>query len=354
MHPLVILGMNLFFSLLASQCMGFSVVMPPNRKLSPRRNVLTVVNAAGMGMGVAEKGKKSSAKKKGTNFDVSASLMRLEKQYEELEWQSNKAIARNTDDEEDSNDDPKPSSSVTLSFEYVVAARSTSGMSSHGAIADWVPIAQLICTCNSDGVSDETRQAAVSLYCRELAHAAYLGAPVFQNVARKDLQYSLESKDSFYKHVYDVVHRGVDPNSANGQTMTKAEARTVLRLQEDESDMKVIKQSYRRLSFDLHPDRLAQATNGDANVGDSENANGDDFHKIKMAYDTLTSGIRTTGSSWYQSLGGRARTDFSGPISLILIESAQQLLDKAGVKSAVCGIDSKLVQSFVTRNQAAV
>ncbi len=345
-----LVAMILAVPLLASICMAFTVVPTTHRAsmISGRRKMVSALHAAGMGMGVASKN--SSTKKKGATFDVNASLIRLEKQYEELMFQSAKAVGRKSDeDSDDENASPSPSTATTLSFEYVVAARSTSGLSSHGAVSDWVPIAQLICTCNSDGVSDETRQAAVSLYCRELAHAASLGAQVFQNVARKDLQYSTESKDSFYKHVYDVVHKGEDANSANGQTMTKSEARTVLRLQEDESDMKVIKQSYRKLSFDLHPDRLGQLN------GDSESStNGHDFHKIKLAYDTLTTGVRTTGSSWYQSLGGRARTEFSGPITLMSIEAAQQLLEKAKVKSAVCGIEGRLVQSFVTRNQAAV
>ena len=137
----------------------------------------------GMGMGAssvtkikkptAAKGLKKQDKQSGKQqpFNVNASMLRLEKKYDEL----TKAAAKNLLKE-----DIEAGDMVTT--EYVVAARA------QGYISDWVPIAQ-ICLARpadlgSDGVSDPLLRAAISCYYRELSFVASLGARVSQSVPR--------------------------------------------------------------------------------------------------------------------------------------------------------------------------
>jgi hypothetical protein len=50
-------------------------------------------------------------------------------------------------------------------------------------------------------------------------------------------------------------------------------------------------------------------------------------------------------------LGGKARTDFIGPLHLLPMETAKSLLEVSGVDTALCGMNTKIVQGFVTRSQ---
>ena len=85
---------------------------------------------------------------------------------------------------------------------------------------------------SNEGASDEMVQTAISTVCRELSHLACMGAPIFSKIARNDLQYSVESVDSFHKYVYDEVVEG-KANKSPDQAMTKAQARKTLSIGED-------------------------------------------------------------------------------------------------------------------------
>jgi hypothetical protein len=211
------------------------------------------------GMGMAKTADKKKQKKgtsngfssssnsdvKATTFDVKASILRLDKKYDDLMLASAKTMHYNDDDDDDDDDDASDDSvdhsSNMVTSEYVVAVRSTCLT----AVADWVPVAQLVLgrplllakTSASDGASDPTTHAAVSVYCRELSHVASQGSRIFQSVPRTQLEYSVESTDSFYKHVYDVVVKGKNDDAGNDQVMTKAEARKFLNLDPDCTDV---------------------------------------------------------------------------------------------------------------------
>mmetsp|Transcript_64560 Transcript_64560/g.97284 ORF Transcript_64560/g.97284 Transcript_64560/m.97284 type:complete len:359 (+) Transcript_64560:97-1173(+) len=309
----------------------------------------------GMGMGTAQKAKKnkknSVPKKNGmgakkTNavatFDVNASVIRLEKRYEEIMKISAKSIAK---DEED----PRWASSVdeeddSMTTEYVIAARADS---KQGAVRDWVPIAQ-ICVQRPEKEYENTKeilQEAISCYCRELSYTAAFCAPVFSTVARNVVQYAVEPMDSFHKHVYERV---VEQSGSSGKTdtMTKSTAKEVLGLDDSSEgtiDKADIKQAYRKLSFQLHPDRFEGTEEECKEAAEC-------YAKVQLAFDTLSSGVRVEGSSWYQSLGGKARTDFVGPVNLMPLGAAQAQMERRGVKAAMLGLDPELVQSFVARN----
>ena len=108
-------------------------------------------------------------------------------------------------------------------------------------------------------------------------------------------------------------------------------------------DKAVIKQAYRKLSFSLHPDRVE---------GDDEEkeAAAERFGRVKLAYDTLSSGVRQDGVSWYESLGGRARTGFTGPVSLLPLVSAQEQMTRRNAEAAMIGLNPDIIQTFVARN----
>lgn len=278
-------------------------------------------------------GKKSGiGEKSGTSapFDVSASLIRLEKRYNELMISAAKQMAKDDDEAFETSTEKK------ITSEYVVVARSKA----KGGVADWVPFAQ-VCLARPESEYDNVEhvyQAVVSVYCRELSHIAAFGAPVFSTVARSDLQYGIEPKDSFHKHVYDTIIEGTVE-----QNMTKSLARETLGLEANESDKAVIKQAYRKLSFSLHPDRV------EGNE-EEKDAAADRFGRVKLAYDTLLSGVRQDGVSWYESLGGRARTGFAGPINLMPLSAAQEEMTRRNAEAAMVGLNPDIIQTFVARN----
>jgi len=309
--------------------------------------------AAGRGMGMAAsaktKGKDKSKKANGMgkkngaagnsgssgSFDVNASMLRLEKKYDELLLAAAKRMAKEDEDPRLVNNDDGSEDKITS--EYVVAARAISKM---GGVKDWIPFAQ-ICLTRPESEYDNSKdvvQAAISTYCRELSHIAVFGAPVFSSVARNDLQYGIEPIDSFHKHVYDSVIEGTVE-----QDMTKSAAREALGLQKDETDKGIIKQAYRRLSFELHPDRFEGSP-------EERNAASERFARVKLAYETLSSGVRQEGVSWYESLGGRARTEFLGPISLLPMATAQEQMTRRKAEGAIVGLEKDLIQTFVARN----
>eukprot|EP00984_Skeletonema_dohrnii_P009602 scaffold3676_cov103-Skeletonema_dohrnii-CCMP3373.AAC.3 len=326
----------------------------------------TLAAGGGMGMATKPKGKKKGGKKdkkKSTSqpFDVSAALIKNEKLYEELMAENTKALM-NDDDYGD----------IDLTTEYIIAARAkpdgSSPSSTFVGASDWVPVAQL-CIVRSisqddnkdddhESVMESTLTAAVSYFCREINYLGCLSAPsAFKSLPRNNVEYGIEPIESFMKHVYEDVIEGKNSNngSSNGSSsssssngMSKAQAREILELDAGITDTAMIKTAYKKQSFKYHPDRISE---------EDREALSERFYDIKQAYETLNSGVRNkvvNGSqhSWYASLGGRDRNDFLGPISLLSMEKAGALCNKA-FKSAVVGIDPDLTMAFVARNQSA-
>eukprot|EP00980_Cylindrotheca_fusiformis_P031753 scaffold26900_cov117-Cylindrotheca_fusiformis.AAC.3 len=291
------------------------------------------------GFGATKSQPKNKKKKsKNLSFDVSASIVRLEKKYEKMTLASAKKIAKGEADPRWASDE-EAEHEEHITSEFVVAARAPTKQGVH----DWVPIAQLCVaypesSYHGDESNKEILQTAVSTYCREISHVAGMGAQMFSSVARNDMQYSVEPLDSFFKHVYERV---VEENN-DKKTLSKAEARSILGLEkETEVDKTRIKQAYRKLSFALHPDRLD--TSADVEEAATRYAN------VQAAYETLTSGVRENGKSWYESLGGRARTDFHR-IDLLSLSDAQAKMEAQRIQGSLMGLDGDLVQSFVARH----
>jgi hypothetical protein len=311
--------------------------------------------ATGMGMGVSSSKKKGKKGPAPASFDVSKACQKSEKLYDELMKESAKLIHREEDDEFD-----------TITAEYVITARISPSATKErlipgaASISDWVPVAQL---CLKRHIDDpnfdasvrecEKVKTAVSFYCREISYFASLGASIFKSVPRNAIEYSAEPVDSFYKFVYEDVIEG---KKVKQNSMTKAEARTILQLEEGCNDSGEIKRSYRKMTFSLHPDRFVGESRSEEEIKQAS----DDFAKVKEAYDVLNSGVRSNNEnngkslSWYESLGGRSRTDFSGPLNLLPLEKAKEDFIQQDYKAAVCGLNPETVMTFVTRNQASI
>ena len=334
-----------------------------NKKKSKQSKNLRVVGGAGMGM---KKNGANDKQRASNNFDASSSLIRLEKRYDELQRESAKQLAKEDVDPRWATDEDEKD--MKLFTEYVVAVRGerTNPRSINNGVADWIPIAHLHLSRpydeHNDSSSKNLSQAAVSYYCRELSFSASLGAKIFSSLPRNELQYSLEPVDSFYKFVYEGVIGKDSPggnsdstsgkNSDGATSMTKSRARQVLEVKEG-CHTSEIKQAYRRLSFQYHPDRLSVGRNNGSDNGydGPSKETAIDFGQIKMAYETLSSGIRgQEGISWYESLGGKDRIEFFGPIDLISRAAAEEALESYGVSCGVVGIERDVVQSFVARN----
>jgi len=267
---------------------------------------------------------------------------------------------------------------IEITTEYIIAARCEPGStlakasSAISAASDWVPVAQIcivrpIHLHEEEDEKDELNPSvrhALSFYCREISYAATLAAPTLKSLPRSMMQYSVEPLDSFVKYVYEDVIEGksvdsfVEPSNGSSEggddtkiSMTKSKAREILKLDPDCKDMSLIKQAYKRQSMAHHPDRFVNSDKTREEIDESTVR----FGLVKMAYEALLSGVRNTDvngapqQSWYESLGGKARNEFVGPIDLISVEKASLLCNRA-FKSAVVGLDPELTMSFVARN----
>lgn len=314
----------------------------------------TKVGGMGIGIGVNKSSQKSAAKgmgsakskqakNKNSNFDVSASMIRLEKLYDQLMKEDSKRMSESSQEEYGSED--------IVTTEYVIAARDAS----QKIVCDWVPIANLCLARSwsdahsSEGAADPAVRAAMSFFCREIGFVAGLGSRVFTSIPRQNLQYAVEPLDSFYKHVFAAVDGSkeskVSDKTSDEGKMSKQQARETLHLPEDCFDPREIKNMYRKRAFACHPDRLTDLADEDRLKASKE------YAQIQLAYETLSSGIKNGATqSWYASLGGRARTDFVGPIELLPIAEAERVL--SSIRAAVVGIDPDVVQTFVARTRS--
>mmetsp|Transcript_38592 Transcript_38592/g.83841 ORF Transcript_38592/g.83841 Transcript_38592/m.83841 type:complete len:374 (-) Transcript_38592:18-1139(-) len=305
----------------------------------------------GGGMG-GKKGKSTSA---GVNssapFDAAASLLRNERLYDDICREAFKEM----ESEYESFD--------SITTEYLITARSSSP-TAPAAVSDWVPVSQIVVVRPvSDSDHKETVRAAVSQFCRESFCAASSSAPVFKKIPRNEVEYGAEPLDAFHRYVYDDVIEGKSSMGTSGAkgdaAMTKTEARAVLQLEEGVTDARDIKSAYRKKTFALHPDRFV----GVDQTEEEKIETAKEFASVKIAYEVLSSGVRDVApngdwsngkrSSWYESLGGKSRMEFFGPIDLLSNSAAKKTLEGLGCKSAVVGLSPDLSMAFVARNQAA-
>lgn len=346
----------------------------------------------------------SSSSSSGAKYDVTAALLRSEKLYDKLQGENTKAIYSTTGKDDDNleeyldqftykppnnnDDDANDIKEETIFSEFVVAAKynpkkknnnnknnKNNKIVGSSSVLDWLPIGQ-ICLSRPYNSNDERIPNdlidAVSLNCRELSHMASITVPIFSKLPRQDIQYSVETMESWYKYVYDnIMENNQDSSSSSSDSSSskwsKKDARVALGLPEDCNDLKEIKAAYRKLSFKYHPDRFVTIVNQDEETEETEKERKEaniKYTQIKQAYEFLMmsggmmdssssdTSSSSTGLSWYESLGGRERTDFKGPLKLISIQEASERKEKGNWESAVVGIDPSVAMNFNARNQA--
>jgi hypothetical protein len=353
-------------------------------------------SSKGMGGGGASSATRSDNKP----FDVSKAWIKSQKLYDELMHESTRAFNAAKASSDDDDDDDVANADITT--EYIVAARCRAEGNANGnnvnnsamrSASDWIPVAQ-ICVVRPDGgggggvgdIDDDASRmlpvrAAVSYYCREIFFAATLASPALKSLPRNLVEYSAEPVDSWIRHVYEDVIEGksadsyVDADSGAKVGMTKSRAREILGLDIGCTDASMIKSAYKRESMANHPDRFVNADRTKEEI----DMHAEKFGLVKMAYEALNSGVRDNNNnaaavvfdgdggvviggegrssspirrSWYESLGGRSRTDFVGPIDLMSMDKASALFNNA-FRSAVVGLDPDLTNAFVLRNQQA-
>jgi hypothetical protein len=356
--------------------------------------------SGGKGMGKNKDSSSSSTKKSGesnkASYDVAKAWLKSKKLYDELLSESNK-VSFTVDEDGGLDTTNVEGEAEDITTEYIIAARcrlpetsggNNSNTNNNAALrsaSDWIPVAQLcilrpIQPEESGANHDEVRhalplRAAVSCYCREIYFAATLATPALKSLPRNNVEYSYEPVDSWIRHVYEDVIEGkvsdsyVDSTTGIKVDMTKSKAREVLGLEAGCTDASLIKRAYKKESMACHPDRFVTSAMNNGVSKEEVEEYTKRFGLVKMAYDALNSGIRdeqnnnmaaavdTTiiggqRSSWYESLGGKQRTDFVGPIDLMSMDEANLLCNKA-FRSAVIGLDPDLTNAFVLRNQAA-
>jgi len=275
---------------------------------------------------VASKKKKDGGKKAGKPkpkvpaVDPRTLLRRSEKEYGDLA-----STFRGQDNEAD-----------VVFTEWVVTVRSKPGGKVDAALSGWVPVCSLAVVA-SDAVHKITRpETLVASMCREIGETVAQASASLRTYPRSDLQYAVEPMPSWESF---VMERKSTRDAALYQELGLAPG----------ADAAAIKAAYRGLASRLHPDK---------HTGDpkTQEENTERMKRIQEAYKTLGGGYEGSLDCWYAALGGRARTDFSGPLDLSKEKMAATLLgfdlpfDMGGLRCAVAQLETSIPQEFMAIN----
>ena len=114
-----------------------------------------------------------------------------------------------------------------------------------------------------------------------------------------------------------------------------------------------IKKAHRKLMLELHPDRFI----GDDDAAEAAAAAEARMLRVQDAYEQLGGGMGGAHGSWYASIGGKARVDFSGPLTkeqlgpLGKARVGQEMdVTLGGWRAGVYPMQPDITREFVTRN----
>jgi len=222
---------------------------------------------------------------------------------------------------------------------YVVALRTTAR--SCAEFSDWVPVAIVAIGCGDAAAPDSLVPSAVGAHVKEVIEGASQSISVLRKVARETLEYAYEPLDSFESHVYEGLQ---------GRTERRGDAYKTLGIEPGASAGEV-KKAHRKLMMELHPDRF---------VGDEEGAATAQAQMLEVqeAYGELGGGQGASISgSFYESIGGKARTDFSGALAKERLAplgkrrpEMEVPIEDGGWSAGVVPMTQSISQEFVTRN----
>lgn len=206
--------------------------------------------------------------------------------------------------------------------------------------SDWVPIGLLNLVCGLEADPGTLVPSVVGSLCREVYEAGAQQMPVLRKAAPQSIEYAFEPLDSFETHVYDGLL---------GRADRRADAASTLGVEAGASAGEV-KKAHRKMMLELHPDRF---------VGDEEGAAAasEKMLEVQAAYEQLGGGMGGSHGSWYASIGGKARVDFSGPLSkeelgpLGKARVAQEMdLNLGGWRAGIYPMQPEIIKEFATRN----
>ncbi|KAG0567417.1 hypothetical protein M758_7G144500 [Ceratodon purpureus] len=216
--------------------------------------------------------------------------------------------------------------------EFVICVRQK-GSKSHGAMGDWLPVAELALVSEWD--ASIALPIALPILCREVAECAGKGAPSLRTIPRNNLEYAYEPAEAFYEFVL---------GSGNGsQPLANAECPySVLGLGKGASTSQV-RSAYRTLAAKFHPDRQA---------AEEQKTAEEEFKRVTRAYDQIKrTGLADDGEiASYASLGGTARNSLSEPINMT--SQSMQAKLPGEVQAAVRPLDSDIINRFLARSCA--
>lgn len=222
---------------------------------------------------------------------------------------------------------------------YVLTLRSLES-SSPAEFSDWVPVTLCNLVCSTDANPTDLMPDVVGALCREVYEAGAQAYPVLRKASPQSIEYAFESMNGFENHIFDGLL---------GRPERRAEAAKVLGVEVGASPAEV-KKAHRGFMKSLHPDMF---------IGDEEGAEkaNEQMLEVQNAYGTLGGGMGTASGSWYASVGGKERVDFSGPLTKEQLGAlgkprlAQEMkMTLGGWRAGVFPMEPSVTKEFVTRN----
>lgn len=249
--------------------------------------------------------------------------------------------APEAEEDEDGNVSASGSSeeATDVLVKYVLTLRSVDP-SAPNEFCDWVPVSLTNLVCSTDVNPTALMPDVVGALCREVYEAGAQAYPVLRKAPPQSVEYAFESFNSFETHVFDGLL---------GRPERRAEAARVLGVDTGASPAEV-KRAHRGFMKSLHPDMFV----GDEEGADKANAQ---MLEVQSAYETLGGGMGGAHGSWYASIGGKGRVDFSGPLTKEQLGAlgkprlAQEMdLALGGWRAGIFPIEPDMTKEFVTRN----
>jgi len=211
--------------------------------------------------------------------------------------------------------------------------------------SDWVPVALLAIGCSDEADPKSLVPSAIGATCREIMEGACVDWPSLKKVGRETLQYRYEPLDSFERHVYEgmttrtekrkqaVAELGLEPGWGAGD----------------------LKKAHRKLMMELHPDKFI--LEGGGVDEDGLNAAKERMNNVQEAYATLGGGQGAGSGSFYEAIGGKGRTEFSGSLPTAALKplgkprpEQEKPYEEGGWRAGIIPMASNVAKEFVTRN----